>query len=194
MKKPIYVSIIILGLFAFASCFAFSYYEYIENASLSFENQGAAAIAPMPLPSILMIPKLNLNTKVEFVGVTDDGKMATPDDPANVGWYKFGAVPGAIGSAVIAGHLDQEDGSAAAFANLSRLEVGDEIFVINEKGEKLSFVVTQKKAYDYNDADTSAVFGTSTTPRLNLITCNGTWLSAKGNYAKRLVVFTELKN
>lgn len=145
------------------------------------------------LPVAMIIPKLDIETEIEHVGVTKAGEMETPLNSMNVGWYRFGTVPGLLGSAVAAGHLDNEDGSPAIFAKLSELVIGDDIYVVNEKQEKLHFKVVARKIYDYNLPNTEEVFGPSSVPRLNLITCNGSWLKDRDNYSKRLVIFTELQ-
>jgi hypothetical protein len=69
--------------------------------------------------------------------------------------------------------------------------MGDDVYVVNDKGEKLLFKVTDTKTYPYDAPDTKEVFGPADVPRLNLITCNGTWLKGEENYQKRLVVFTQ---
>ena len=143
------------------------------------------------LPKKLIIPKIDVNTDVEEVGITEDGKMGLPETSSNVGWYKFGNVPGAKGNAVIAGHLDNFLGLPLVFWKLDELEVGDDIYVVNEEGEQLHFKVTGKELYDYNSFETENIFGPTDKKHLNLITCDGVWVKDIKNYNKRLVIFSE---
>src|SRR5688500_7982550 len=52
------------------------------------------------LPVRLMIPKLDVDAAIKYMGVTKTGDMAVPDNIADVGWYKHGPHPGNKGSAV----------------------------------------------------------------------------------------------
>src|SRR5665213_214737 len=75
---------------------------------------------PIPgLPVRLKIPVINVDALVEHVGVAPDGTMAVPKGPADTSWFALGTPPGAIGSAVIAGHYGWKNGIPAAFDNLS---------------------------------------------------------------------------
>ena len=171
---------------------AVTYFSYVNLPPPSPALVIAPAEEVVSPPITLIIPKLGVDTSIEHVGVTKEGDMATPSDSKNAGWYRFGTVPGMKGSAVAAGHLDNKDGSPAVFARLAELVEGDDVYVVNEKGEKLHFKVTSKKSYDYDIPDTKEIFGPAPVPRLNLITCNGAWLKGQSVYSKRLVVFTEL--
>lgn len=187
MNRKIYMPLAILFVALFSCILYLSQQSYIQRV------QGPShEVANLPsLPRELIIPKIDVETHITEVGLTDGGKMDTPEDPKDAGWYKFGVMPGAMGSAVLAGHLDNEDGSPAAFYSLSKLASGDDVYVLNDKGEKLHFKVTGTKKYPYDAPDTKEVFGPSDAPRLNLITCHGTWLKGESNYDERLVVFTE---
>ncbi len=143
------------------------------------------------LPFRLRIPSIGIDAKVQHVGVNDKGNMANPNNFTDVAWYKYGPVPGASGSAVIAGHLDNGLGLPAVFKKLEEVQVGDDIFVEAEDGSTLRFVVTSARTYPYTEVPTAVVFNPSGSVRLNLITCAGTWLKDKKTYDERLVVFAK---
>ncbi len=187
MKKALYILIAVLAALAGTSYFYYSTFPTATPALVAAPKEEA------PLPVTLEIPKLNISAPIEHVGVTKDRDMDTPKDSKNAGWYKYGTVPGERGSAVAAGHLDNQNGTPAVFARLSELTAGDDVYVVNEKGERLHFKVTGKKSYDYDIPDTKEIFGPAPVSRLNLITCNGAWLKGQSVYSKRLVVFTELQ-
>ncbi len=189
MRKSIYIRLIILALFLLLIP-AFMYFRQEKVVEPVLQNVAQDASKP----ETLIIPKIKVEADISEVGVTAKGEMATPEDPGDAGWYRFGPVPGLKGSAVLAGHLDTAAGGPAVFARLDELVVGDDVYVINEKGDRLTFKVVAKKTYDYDIPDTREVFGpVNEVHRLNLITCNGAWLKSSSVYSKRLVVFTEQK-
>ncbi len=146
------------------------------------------------VPRTLSIPSLNINAPIIQVGITLAGAMATPKSFKEVGWYKYGVMPGERGSAVIAGHVNNGLGLSGVFTDLSKLKVGDSVEVIDVSGNVLSFEVEKTVLYDYKTADTSGIFSsTDDAVRLNLITCDGDWIQNEKTYDKRLVVFTKLK-
>ena len=140
-------------------------------------------------PTRLKIPSINVNTIIEYVGLTPDGAMDVPKSPHNVGWFKLGPRPGENGSAVIAGHYGFKKGSV--FDNLHKLGKGDKLYVQDEKGAITTFVVREILKYD-SKADALDVFDSSDgKAHLNLITCEGIWDKVSKNYSKRLVIFTD---
>ncbi len=143
------------------------------------------------LPARLKIPAINVDSVVEYVGLDSSGAMDVPESPDNVAWFKLGQRPGENGSAVIAGHYGWENGKAAAFDNLYKLRKGDKIYVEDEKGAIISFVVRESRRYK-PEADASAVFESNDgKAHLNLITCEGDWNKDSKSYSERLVVFTD---
>jgi len=143
------------------------------------------------LPMRLKIPGINVDATVEYVGLTSDGTMNIPESQDNVAWFMLGPHPGENGSAVIAGHYGWKDGRASVFDNLYKLRKGDKLYVENDKGVTISFVVRESRRYDPG-ADASNVFNsTDGKAHLNLITCEGVWDKVSKNYSERLVVFTD---
>ncbi|MDP3901521.1 MAG: class F sortase [bacterium] len=143
------------------------------------------------LPARIKIPSINVDAPVEYVGLTPDGVMDVPKERADVAWFNLGPRPGENGSAVIAGHYGWKNGKASAFDNLYQLRKGDKIYIEDDKGAIVSFVVRESRKYDPN-ADASDVFGSSDEKaHLNLITCEGVWDKVSKTYSKRLVVFTD---
>ena len=140
----------------------------------------------------LVIPVIGVNAKVLGMGLTDDGKMAVPDNFTEVGWYKLGSAPGEAGTTVMGAHVDNGGRVAGVFKNLKNLKVGNVVYVSDAAGSVLQYKVTSRKIYDRKLTDTTAVFASSGASRLNLITCYGTWLPWENTYASRLVVSAEL--
>lgn len=167
----------------------------VEAKSLKASSKPQATVQKQDegiIPKTISIPALGINAKVEKVGLLKDGSMDVPKDDQNVAWYKQGARPGEAGNAVIDGHVDNKTGPAVFF-NLKKLKSGDKISVMNAKGEKRTFVVEKVESYPYERAPIQSIFGGADEPRLNLITCTGTFDRNKKTHLKRLVVYTKLK-
>lgn len=165
---------------------------FIENAiALQQQEQENLPVPSIGKPARLKIPKINLDSTVEFVGLTPDGAMDMPKERANVAWFELGPRPGENGTAVIAGHYGQKNKKASAFDNLHKLRKGDKLYVEDDKGVIITFVVRENRRYDPK-ADASAVFGVNSGPaHLNLVTCEGDWDKVSESYPTRLVVFTD---
>ena len=145
-------------------------------------------------PYRLLISSIGVETEVETVGVLRDGDLATPslspwDD---VGWYAAGPRPGAVGSAVIDGHLDRPGGSPAVFWKLHDLHVGDSVVIVDAAGGTERFRVTRIVLYPPRQAPLQKIFGDESGSYLNLITCAGDWIASQHQTALRLVVYTTL--
>ncbi|HSD55881.1 MAG TPA: class F sortase, partial [Candidatus Saccharimonadales bacterium] len=150
---------------------------------------------PLPVimakPRTMRIPSLKIEAPIQEVGLTKGGDMAAPTDGKSVGWYRFGPVPGAVGNAVLAGHLDIK-GAPAIFWNLQNLKLGDVIEIKDEQAQTAKFKVVDTLAFKVDDAPLERIFGTTDQTNLNLITCSGVWHKDKRDYSERLVVFTQL--
>jgi LPXTG-site transpeptidase (sortase) family protein len=143
------------------------------------------------LPVRLMIPKIRVNAVIKHVGLLADGSMGIPKLPSETVWYKSGSKPGAIGSAVIAGHVNWWYGAKGVFENLKKLKKGDVITVQDNRGVTTSFAVRTIRTIGQKE-DASDVFRSyDGKSHLNLVTCSGVWNKATQAYSKRIVVFTD---
>jgi LPXTG-site transpeptidase (sortase) family protein len=160
---------------------------FIENAAVIPKDEQIS----FGLPVNLKIPIINVDAAVENVGLAVGGAMDVPKNRDNVGWLRFGRRPGENGTAVMAGHYGIENGKGSVLDDLYKLRKGDRVYVEDDKGMLISFVVRESKRYDPK-ADSSEVFGSNDgKAHLNLITCEGDWNKTLGGYPKRLVVFTD---
>jgi sortase A len=147
---------------------------------------------PIAKPVSLNIPKFGIVAPIEEVGVDVNGTMQVPSGSNSVGWLDLGPKPGEQGSAVLDGHYDYNNGSPAIFYNLSKLEVGDPVYIVTADNKQLVFQVTDIKVYPVKEVPLGDIFGRTDKPRLNLITCDGVWNLQDQNYTHRTVVFSEL--
>jgi sortase A len=165
---------------------------YSPDAEIDVLQDTQVETNPLQHPVRLIIPTLDIDADVQEVGVNAQGNMGVPSNFTDVGWYKYGVVPGGGGSAVMAGHVDNGLGLAGVFKKLNELEEGDEIIVERRDGKRLTFIVTSKRSYPYDAVPTEIVFNPSGSTRLNLITCEGSWVKSEKTYDQRLVIFTKL--
>lgn len=153
-----------------------------------------AAAASYGIPIRLNIPEIKVDAAVDPLGVATGGAMAAPAGPKTVGWYRFGPHPGMPGSAVIDGHYGRwKDGEGSVFDNLDKLQVGDDMSIVDENGVTVTFEVRELRSLDPK-TDTTNIFQSDINdhkPHLNLITCEGVWEKKTKSYSKRLVVFAD---
>lgn len=161
-----------------------------EGAGDDVANLTIATSTDPVVPTRLRIPKIGVSAVVEPVGVDKLGNMAAPGDWREVSWYEPGFLPGEVGNAVFAGHLDW-DGNTAVFWDLGQLQSGDVVLVEGD-GSTLTYAVTGVEVYDYDVVDTSPIFGLADGSQIKLITCDGEFIDGSDTYEKRLIVTAQL--
>lgn len=163
---------------------------FAPAATLELPVFGGSSTQGVILPSRLRVPSLGVDAKVEPVGVKEDGSMGTPKDISDVSWYSPGAKPGAPGSAVFAGHVNNGLTNSGVFADLSKIKIGDYVTVSDASGTTKVYRVSSAQEYPA-DASTEAIFATSGSQQIVLITCDGDWVPKARTFDKRLVVIAK---
>lgn len=134
------------------------------------------------------IPRIGVESDLEQLPLDPEtGELTPPVEWLSAGWYKDGTVPGEIGPAVIAGHVDSVT-APAVFARLGELVAGDTITVTLSDGQTRDFVVDSKEAAPKNAFPTQKVYGPTPDAQLRLITCDGDFDGATGHYLDNLIV------
>ena len=116
-----------------------------------------------------------------------------PASPAVAGWYTGSPRPGAVGAAVIAGHVDSYLGPGVFF-RLRALRRGDLVYVRRADGTLAVFAVTAVHTFLKSRFPTAEVYGAVPDAQLRLITCGGTFDPATGHYLSNVIVFATLKS
>ncbi|SFT32618.1 Sortase family protein [Geodermatophilus amargosae] len=152
--------------------------------------------APPPLPDVvppvrLEVPALGVDAPLERAGVRPDGQMELPDDVGRAGWYRFGPAPGAPGSAVLAGHVDDAEQGLGALAPLREAAPGQEVLVTDAAGATTRWRVVSRELLDKQALPVDLLFGREGPPRLTLVTCGGPFLPDVGGYRDNVVVVAE---
>lgn len=92
---------------------------------------------------------------------------------------------------MITGHVAWR-GTPGVFADLERLEAGDEIGVLRADGTLVVFEVLQSKRYAKNGFPTEEVYGDIQYAGLRLLTCAGEADPKTGKYPDNVVVYAGL--
>lgn len=143
-------------------------------------------------PTRLRIPKLEIDTTfVPPLGLLENGEVGVPDSYTEVGWYKYSPTPGALGPAVILGHVDSYEGPAVFFY-LGQLEPGDDVYIDREDGRTAHFKVESLERPKQAEFPTERVYGDIDHAGLRLITCSGTYVRGNQRYTHNLVVYAKL--
>jgi sortase (surface protein transpeptidase) len=150
----------------------------------------SAAPRPVAAPVSLTIPLIGVSTKLITLGLASDGSLQVPplSDTAVAGWYTGSPRPGAIGSAIIVGHVDTVHGPAV-FDRLGQLRKGDQVYVRRADGTLVKFLVAAVQTYPKDQFPTQTVYGPTPDAELRLITCGGTFDRATGHYVSNIVVY-----
>jgi Sortase domain len=143
---------------------------------------------PVARPVLLTIPLIGVSTQLVTLGLTSSGALEVPSSTSVAGWYTGSARPGAIGSAIIVGHIDSVRGPGVFF-RLSELRAGDMVYVSRSDGTLVEFRVNSVRTYLKERFPTEAVYGPTPDAELRLITCGGAFDSATGHYLSNTVVY-----
>ncbi len=148
------------------------------------------------MPLELLIPSLNVNAPILGVGLTSENVMDSPKGPIGdpvwhtAYWYRGSGIPGDVGTATIAGHVNDPLGRPEIFADLQDLQPGDLIIIhVKYTNSDIRFIVNQTKTYSLQESSdpdvltqiygAGPVAGTEPQPapdglsHLTLITCAG---------------------
>jgi LPXTG-site transpeptidase (sortase) family protein len=142
---------------------------------------GAAAVR-------ILIPAIGVDSTLAPLGVDGAGVLVPPTDFDQAGWFAAGTVPGDVGPAVIAGHVDDVRGPAV-FYRLDDLAAGDDVQVTRSDGRVVDFQVTRVAEYPKDDFATTEVYGPTTGAELRLITCGGSFDTSRRSYRDNVVVY-----
>ncbi|MCR4512116.1 class F sortase [Aeromicrobium sp. 50.2.37] len=138
----------------------------------------------------MTIPPLGLDESLIDLGIDEEsGELEVPEDPARVGWFTGGGKPGETYPTVIVGHKDSRTGPAV-FARLTDLAVGERLSVLDARGERRTYEVTEVRDVPQDARfPTEDVYGETDDSQLRLITCTGPYDRGIGRYTENRVVF-----
>jgi len=161
------------------------------SARTGIPDRVSGRVLPASQPVSVAIPRLQVSSRLELLGLGAEGEMEVPANPARAGWYTLGPTPGALGPAVIAGHVTWNQ-VPAVFFRLAELRLGDLVRVSRADGRVAVFEVTHIAQYEKSEFPTTRVFGAIDHAALRLITCGGEYDGAARRYSDNVVVYARL--
>jgi hypothetical protein len=167
-----------------------------SNDSIVALQPPVAAPRPAPavgLPVSVTLTRLGISSALQPLRLEADGSLQSPSKYQEAGWYSEGVRPGAVGPAVIAGHVDSYAGPAV-FYRLPSVHLGDDVEVLDSLGVTRHFIVSDVEKYPKDKFPSEAVYGPAALPTVRLITCYGAFDQKARSYVDNLVVSAVLKN
>jgi Sortase domain len=153
--------------------------EYRERAPLPASDPVAITVGSIDACSTLLPVGLDAQRRIEVPSV---------HTPEQAGWYRLGPTPGALGPAVVVGHING-DGKDGVFADLDDVEAGDQVSVSRHDGRTAFFTVSNVVQADKDEFPTTAVYGNTRDAQLRLITCGGALDRSEHRYEDNVIVF-----
>lgn len=141
-------------------------------------------------PVRVTLASIGVDTPLEPLGLQADGTLEVPATGFPAGWYTGGPVPGAVGPAVLAGHVDWA-GEPGVFSRLALTAVGDVVTVTDAAGRVSTFRVSAVGHYPKTAFPTAAVYGDVDHAALRLVTCGGDFDPQARSYVDDVVVFAD---
>lgn len=151
---------------------------------------------PDPLPYAMVdrvrIPSIRVDAPVVPVGLDAAGWVDAPpaQDPNLAGWFTGAVAPGEQGTAVVVGHVDNNQGPAV-FYGLGALKKGSKVEIQRGDAKTAVFEIYGVEVFEKNNFPGDRVYGNSGIPELRVITCGGGF-SQQNGYDGNVVVFARL--
>lgn len=170
-----------------------------SSAPSNVGPSGPPGVAPASSPPVsVSIPSLGVSSPpLLALHLTAVGELQVPplDQPGVGGWYADGVRPGALGPAVLAGHVNGRVAGRSTpglFAHLHELRAGALIHVDRADGSRVTFRVTHVETYPKARGIPSSVYADTPGPELRMITCGGSFDPAARSYRDNIVAFAVL--
>ena len=176
-----------------------SYHDFRPKPSEPLEEQpeekatpptAAASGNTTPNPKTpvrIVIPAINLDSRITAMGVDSTGALAVPSGPHGISWYRRSAYPGYRTNAIMAGH-NVWNNTPGTFADLHKLSISDSAEIHYYDKTVGTFEVQSNTTYLLEDIPDS-IMSFSGTTRTTLITCAGKRTSS--GFDSRLIVILQ---
>jgi sortase family protein len=150
-------------------------------------------VVPIIDPNRIEIPKLKAVAPIVPVATTRDGELDVPLNPKKVGWWRYGARPGATkGTAILAGHINYA-GVTGSMAHIGKLKPNDQVYVFGthnaDAKTEVKFRVTGVRTYHKKALPYKQIFDQKSIGRIVIVTCGGPFDASTGNYLDNIVVY-----
>ncbi|MEG8280240.1 class F sortase [Streptomyces sp. AHA2] len=154
----------------------------------------AGTVKPLAhsVPARVGIPAIQVDAPIIPVGLDADGWVGAPppEDPNLAGWFTGAVTPGEKGTAVVVGHVDNQQGPAV-FYGLGALKKGNRVEIARQDGKTAVFEIYGVEVFAKDDFPGDRVYGSKGAPELRVITCGGGF-SEQDGYAGNVVAFARM--
>jgi sortase (surface protein transpeptidase) len=165
------------------------------GTSVPFAPNPGSVAAPLSAsaPTRIVIPAIGVNAPVKGLDLNTDGTVQVPPLTNHnlAGWFDRSVTPGAEGTSVILGHVDDYTGPSV-FYNIKNLSRGDVIDVVRASGSTAVFSVDGVQKATKTNFPSSDVYDNVPYPALRLVTCGGPFDAKTGEYLDSIVVYAHL--
>lgn len=143
-------------------------------------------------PKRIVIPKINIDTFLQNVGVDQNNQIAVPTNIHIAGWFVDSVKPGDAGLSIIDGHVNGVSSDEGVFRRLKELVVGDSVQIVMGDNLSIDFkVVSNQEIATAESASVLYSQNPTIKSQLNLITCTGNFDRANRQYNKRQITTLE---
>ncbi|MCD2194500.1 class F sortase [Actinomycetospora endophytica] len=157
------------------------------------KSAGGPILLASSAPTRVTVPSINASSSLIPLGLQADGELAVPplSTPMQASWYDKSPTPGALGPAVVLGHING-DGKPGIFIDLERVKAGDQVLVDRADGQTAVFTVSHVDTVPKANFPSNDVYGDTPDAELRLITCGGVLDKADHNYLSNVIVYANL--
>ncbi|MET9563460.1 class F sortase [Streptomyces tauricus] len=163
-----------------------------DRASADGSLPGSPAPLSFSVADRIRIPAIQVDAPAVPVGLDMEGWVDAPppEDPNLAGWFSGAVSPGEKGTAVVVGHVDNQQGPAV-FYGLGALKKGNRVEVGRRDGKTAVFEIYGIEVFEKNNFPGDRVYGNTGQPELRVITCGGGF-SKQNGYDGNVVAFARL--
>jgi sortase (surface protein transpeptidase) len=154
-------------------------------------------IMPKSKPVSLAIPAIGVQTSLLHLGLTPQSSLEVPapgPDYDKAGWYRNSPTPGALGPAVLVGHIDSKSNGPSVFFKLGSLRPNDKVQITREDKTVAVFIVNEVRRFEKKQFPTWLVYGDTDHAALRIITCGGPFDRDSGSYRDNIIVLASLSS
>ncbi|QGN59065.1 class F sortase [Nostocoides sp. HKS02] len=146
------------------------------------------------IPTRLDIPAIGVSSTLIELGLNPDHSVQVPPQgrDSRAGWYRYSPTPGALGPAVLLGHVDSVQYGPGVFFKLGALRPGTLLTVTRADHTAAVFRVDRVVSYPKDRFPTLEVYGNTDHAALRLITCGGAFNLSSHSYENNIVAYASL--
>jgi LPXTG-site transpeptidase (sortase) family protein len=148
----------------------------LDADTTSISNQAWAAYAmPADQARYIYLPTINARARVLSVGINSKGKIDATKNVNDAAWYDGSAKPGQEGQVFINGHTAFTSAYKAAFDDLPKLQIGDQIIIERGDGKQIYYRVVNNETTSADKVDMKKILNVpdNATRGLTLMSCTG---------------------